>query len=816
MQADGRKDAPLLIVMTNQQSDGMMAWFWKMIGKAGIKKIDCRFVYLLDEVPTAPGGKPTKEQIRRSWQRFVDDIENSFPQVVMPMGAHALYYLTGIRENIFDARGYILTSKYFREMEFEAWEQVGVYKTGNKARNVTKGDPKYKWTKKTTPGLLRKHSSVIIPTFDLEYHIRRPGFIYTPAFREDIFRVKRALDSVLSSVDRDFTYYSSFSRLETSQGPIQLSTTPLDKLNWNKDVIAVDIETHGIDNEVIDRVSVSDGEITASLAWSFDACEFLNYLFSLDKPIFAVHNSPFDIPRLRDNGVNISDRVLRTRIFDTMFGAVVLQPDLYKGLGRCTTVYLDCEPWKWDSLIEKDPVFYSAKDAFITALLAKQEIRVMKSLGVWDLFMGGPLGAGVMASIPELTDMTRRGIKTDNDYAKWWVPKLERHQLKLERLWSKQFSDVNPHSTKDLKRLFYTEWGLPVQYTENKQKKRTISTDELACVHLKFYINEPSEEDMGPWRSDVRCTPRVFDLLLTLRDISKTLSTYVKPVGEGTTHYVHPEYMPVSKDKENVSAGKIMSSKGNTATGRLATFGINIGNQPKKIRKLYIPDSDHHCFIEGDWKAAELVAIAFGAGDDRLIEDLKSDIHLRNANRFGITRDVSKNVIYASQYLAGPSKVSKMILEQEHMYVPVIECKRIMDGLKEYYWKTTAFKNYLINQCETKKYIQNPFGRIRCFHDGRAPAAVDFYPQSVVADCLWCVLWPIADSARGLGGRLTTTVYDSILIQVPEEKTTQAADELRNIMQKEFPNIAPGFYLPAEIKIGKPGESWGALNDHRV
>jgi DNA polymerase I-like protein with 3'-5' exonuclease and polymerase domains len=152
-----------------------------------------------------------------------------------------------------------------------------------------------------------------------------------------------------------------------------------------------------------------------------------------------------------------------------------------------------------------------------------------------------------------------------------------------------------------------------------------------------------------------------------------------------------------------------------------------------------------------------------------------------------------------------------MILAQEHIYVPVDECRRIMEGYKELYSDVTALKYHIIKMCQTKNYIRNPFGRVRTFPSGEAPAAVDFWCQSTVADCLWCILKPVSEMAARYGGRLTTTVYDSILIQVPSANVEAAARELRTIMQREFNEVSPNFLIPVELEIGDPGASWGHL-----
>jgi DNA polymerase I-like protein with 3'-5' exonuclease and polymerase domains len=157
-----------------------------------------------------------------------------------------------------------------------------------------------------------------------------------------------------------------------------------------------------------------------------------------------------------------------------------------------------------------------------------------------------------------------------------------------------------------------------------------------------------------------------------------------------------------------------------------------------------------------------------------------------------------------------------MVLEQEHDYVDIPTCKRIMDGLAEYYDKVTAYKRHLIALCDTKKYVINPFGRIRFFHDGRAPAAVDFIPQSVVADMLWCVLRDVASFARSLGGRMTTTVHDSILIQVPTHHIHEAAVGMKRIMERNFDCVTPGFFIPVELEAAGPGEPWSAVQPYVI
>ena len=414
--------------------------------------------------------------------------------------------------------------------------------------------------------------------------------------------------------------------------------------------------------------------------------------------------------------------------------------------------------------------------------------------------------------------MTSGGIRTHRERARELCPRLERRLFAYMKLWKRMFPKVKFSSNPQLGKLLYKKWGLPVV----RNKDDGISVDELALVKCQAYVRDNREDTLipGAWQTDPYAVPRTFDLMLRMRKVSKMLSTYVQPVLLGDSTWVHPSYLPASKDDER--GGKKMDNKGTTATGRLASYKPNIQNQMKDeiagwtVRDLYVPDTDDMCFVQADYKSAELYVLAGMSGDQRLLADLRGDLHQRNADRLGVSRKVAKNVTYASQYLASPNKQSEMILEQEHFYISPFECKTISEGIWSYYTDATAYKELLVEMCNAKRYIVNPFGRTRFFHAGRAPAAVDFIPQSVVADILWCVLKPVAEMARSLGGRLVTTVHDSILICVPKKRVKKAAKLMKEIMEKRFDCVRAGFYIPVSVEAGAPGASWGELEELEV
>ncbi len=799
----------------------MESWWWKLlVQECRIDKTDVRTVYILDEEPEGSNGKALKDQFRRSWDRFEREVRESTPKVVFAMGSDALYYLTGIgTPGITQTRGYVIDREYFRTFEKEVWKEYAQYKVANKKKDIKVGDPRCKWMVEATDGLLGlDFTGTVIPLYELDT-IQLTGFDLKPAVKEDIKRGQRALAGNLGMVDDGFTYYTDLHTMSDGKDFWNVDQSVL-HTQWRTDILAVDIETHGVDNEVIDCVSFSDGYTTASLPWSACVRDYLSRLFCRqDETVYLFHNSQFDVPRLLAASVSIPQEVIDRRMFCTMFGAVILQPDLPKGLGSVAPVYLDVKPWKWRWLSETNPVHYSAKDAYVTAWLGRQEIAQMHRLGSWNLTMGrgGHPGPGVMETLPVLSTASREGIKTDRDEAGRWASNLARHELQLLKMWYRSFPNVEVGSTQKLAAFLYGVWGLPAQ----KTPKDSFTTDELALIKLRSYIQSEyaRNHDDGPWKSDPRCTPRLFDLVLTIRNVHKMYSTYVQPVSFNESTWVHPQYLPISKDDPSTKDG---TSKGNTSTGRLASSKPNIQNQPKRCRKLYVTDSAAFSFVQADYMSAELFVMAALAGDRRLLADLQGDkskgedMHSRNGRRFGVPRKTAKNVTYACQYLAGPPKVSEMILKQEHEYVDIPTCKRIMDGLAAYYTDVTAYKAHLIGLCDTKKYIINPFGRTRFFHNGQAPAAVDYIPQSTVADILWCVLKDVAVMARSLGGRLVTTVHDSILIQVPNERVAEAARRMKNIMERRFDCVAKDFFIPVELEVAGPGESWAEVKPYAL
>lgn len=779
----GRNDAPYLFVFQFLPSPGLLEWLWRVAADVGIRKTDVRVVTMINGLPS--NKKPSKDQIRSNSAQFRTEMRVSRARVVVPFGGEALEATTGHRVDINDARGYLIPKSMWRKSLVDEYVQFATYKNSNKKKGIAAGDPRMRWQKmEMDPALPEGFDGYVIPSYTLE-HIQLEGFSLAPALTHDLDRAKRAVEGAVQPIDTEFTFFDSFDSGESIA-------------DYTGPVLAMDIETL-IDSMDITDISMSDGVRTHSLPWTEESRLFTDRQIRLAYERGATvvfHNGPFDIPRLQNAGVTIPDGLIYR---DTMMNAVLLQPDLPKGLGKVASIYLDLYPWKWDSIKDADARFYSAKDSFVTARLERVLTSHTEELGMTKLFMGGEgfPGPGMMPTIRELMSVTAGGIKTDRAFIERWCDELRVENLQRYQKWTAAFPGISVASNKDLGQLLYSTFGLPIQKTLSDG----AGVNELAMIRLREHVRANPH-------SDPRCVPELFDEILAIRRTAKLLGTYALPAALKDTGRVHPSYLPEAKDYETKDKKK---RKGNTSTGRLAASYPNIQNQPKEARRMYIPDSPAFCFLQHDYKSAELFALAYSANDEVLLDDLKGDIHTRNAEYLNVSRATAKNVIYAGQYLAGANKVSEMILGQNHIYISPEECRRVLDGYAEKYHKLAAYKLYLIEMCQTQGYIRNPFGRIRFFHARQAPAAVDFIPQSIVADVIWCVLLPVSRYVRSIGGRLITTVHDSIVTQVPAERALEAAVEIKKIMERRFENVAPGFFLPVEIEMAEPGMSWGDI-----
>jgi uracil-DNA glycosylase family 4 len=714
---------------------------------ANLDRSECYCVNVIGEWPEGAGGSPTTEQVERWWDRFNDAISVFQGQVVLLLGGDALRRFCGPIGGIEGWRGYVVTPKECLNLTRRV-EVTGEYKT-NTAKH-RKGDPKITRRKQVEPPVLPPHVEIILPTLHPSAVVRT-GFQTLPAFHADLKRVKRALSRDLGRSRTTFVEY-----------PVVVTDTSS---------VAFDIETGGITGG-IQRLGIANALETYTLLWDQRARSAALMELSRADRVKIAHNVGFDLPRLERAGVAIPDP-----LWDTMLAAQMAQPDLYKGLNSVASLYLDRKRWKHEA--EGNPAYYNAQDASSTLELyqvLRLELERTKQL---ELFEGT-----IMPAIRTLVGMSQRGIKVHSARREQWIASLAGAHEAMLRAWQSQVGDVNPHSPLQVSRLLYDKLGLPRQF--NKYGGSTTEESGLRQL-LSLAPEEPRA---------------VLQLLLNLRENQKLRSVYAEhPIGDDGC--VHPSYLPGAKDVDQ-------HGKGMAGTGRITAKEPNIQNQPEEARLLFIPRDDSLIMVEADFDAIEARIMAALSQDEELERAIQEGLHASNMRAFGVDKTRAKNGFYGWLYGAGERTLSKVFAGKGYT-ISIRDCRKLLDGFEARFNKVHQYRQQLISQVNTQFYLTNPFGRRRYFHGRNIPAALDFLPQSAASDIMWNILKPLDQAVSTQGGGLLATVHDSVLVECPRTKCGETVEAIREIMEREWPQISPGFKVPVKVKFGS---SWGEMQEY--
>jgi DNA polymerase I-like protein with 3'-5' exonuclease and polymerase domains len=762
-----------LVIFDSPQTKGYDAFFWGEAAKLGLHRADCDTLNLVEVMPEKVGKPPKAADVRANAANFYAQLAEKSGRVIVPLGPDASRAVLGLKMGIETLRGYVFTKDDLGMVTLKHKEKQGVYKSGEK-----KGQPKIVTVSESNVPALPEDTIYVIPTYSLGYIIakRKKQFF---AFAQDLRRAKKACDGTLALDDSVFDVCRAF------------KIKPI--IGWEpvNGRFAFDIETAQIGPDTYSReprsyagFSISDGVVTMCLDWNDETREYIKPYLASPNYVKYAHNTMFDVPRLRDAGAPVAPPIV-----DTMIQAQLLQPDLLKRLETQASVYLNLKQWKKES--EADPYFYSAKDSFVTILLADELEKRLANVGM------SALSERICSALPVLLAMNEEGIRVDVPRAQAWAEKLKLELTALEEKWILLTvpHNVSPRSVPALHKYLYGTLGMVPQ--KNKEDGSTV--DGEALFNLKMLYPAHAE---------------LISTLSSYRGLKKQYGTYAKTLAglftKGTDR-VFPEYLPGG------SEGETFGAKGGASTGRLGVRNPNIQNQTPEARRMYVPDNEGQVFLEFDYSQAELRIIAALSHDENLQRALSEDIHQRTADRLGISRALAKNVLYASSYLGGPKTIQSMMKKKGTLVdIPTIKAAQAL--IKAEYPRMAAWQQATVAQGQSQGYLINPFGRVRFFYDKSkdGPEMADYLPQSSIADITWKVMEDADRIARRAGGRLVTQVHDSFLILVDTSIAKYTVKHFKEILEQPFHEVAKDFYIPVEVKLGLPGASWGELEKETV
>lgn len=787
---DGDPNAPILLIAMSpgkEELAGNMPLIgpagkitWVFARRGGWSRQDCYIINVIGEWPAKKNGAISKEQLERYWDTFNTYLSRSRAKIAVCFGGDAFDRLTGI---ISQERRENRSTKSGRKSGIEQWRGYLVrpiecaphirlvkrYDSYKKATKLHKeGDPKVTRHRVVEPCQLPSSVQMVLPTIH-PAAVMRSGYATAPAFAADLARVGRALRGELFNHDFQWTETIEEYRPQTP--------------------VSVDIETRrpvlASSEEVIVRVGMA-GKVGEHIRawtrpWGTDALQAVKKELAVPGRPIVIHNSQYDVPLLEREGV-----VFGGDLWDSMMAAVQVQPDLYKGLNSVASLMLDIERWKNKS--DAEPERYNAEDNARELQLYDPLCFELDKAEMRPLFENI-----VMPGVRTLINMRVRGVRVEPTRAREWHAALTEEWNTLFNEWHIQTSGVSPTSNPEVHSFFYDRLGLPAQY--NKHGGTTV--DKSALTAMRAYLTRQ------PDTAETRAAAHMVETLIKFRKTNTLLKNFAKTPFD-QNNCVHPSYLPVQKDDDDDNEGK-----GMPGTGRIGARQPNLANQPQIARRMYIPHDESMEWVGADFSQIEVRIAAELSNDNALREALKGDLHAKNMAILGCDRVRAKNVLYGTLYGGGPIKLAK-VLQGQGVAVTARDIKQLQTALAGAYPDLFRWRQRLLEEVGRNYYLTTPFGRRRYFWRGRgdAPAAFDFLPQGSTADIIWHILPQLEAGFKSLGGQLLLTVYDSAEGEVPRGKRKETAAMLNDIMGQAWPQIAPGFRVPIEIKWG---ESWGEL-----
>ena len=519
---------------------------------------------------------------------------------------------------------------------------------------------------------------------------------------------------------------------------------------------------------------------------------------------------------------------------DTILLHLLADNEMPHNLGFVTSFYSDfTEAWKADHTAvdarsDVELHTYCAKDCAVTAKVSKPLARQVKSHSQWDLVSMEHQLQWVG------TGMQRLGMFVDND-------KLQEHKLNFQQKLTENRKltenlgpvDFNPNSTHQLRRLIFSDWGLPPAKYNEKTGDPSTDDDTLRKIITTYDIDEEKKE--------------FIQAIRMVRRYTKLLSTYIRPLESGelvlSDGRVHPSYNRLP------------------ATGRYSSSSPNAQNIPFFLRDIFVPEPGH-VFVGADADQLELRYIAEESGADRLIEIINNGLDPHNETMeivygkgiwelegapkertqkgkgtFKSTRGVTKNVRYAWQYAASVPTIHEQVISVEdeagsliYAHLTHRDIRDVVHGLKRADPEIPKWWDSVRNRYRREGYVADSlWGRRRYFRDEEKINELVNHPiqtggASIIHEAMLelvlgtpgkgTVSNHISDVSSLLRGALpfnfeartglVNQCHDSLMFEVPEEKGEEVAELLQAAMTRKRRKGARLVYT-AEAEVG---QSW--------
>ncbi len=758
--------------------------FNTMLEKAGIDRTEC---YVTNVVPERPG---VKSNDIKSWcdlSKTVPVVSADFlsyrdvlvgkiicrrPNVVVPLGATALWALTG-RKDITKVRGSILPSVEHAPDRVVRTKVIPLVHPSWILRG------KYVGSKAGERGM-------------------QPWFFryYT---HHDLLRVKREAQ-----------------RAEFSEKPVLHTRCNLSQLGMSRLLelpigpIAIDIETAC---EEVSCISLSNGMHTASIA--FTSIEEQGHIFSEEKELDVwlqigrllesqtpkiFHNASYDVSFLAQRyGFDVR------AIDDSMVMTAVLHPEFPYGLDFVTSLHTDYPYYKdqgrdWFKYLEgSEEQFwrYNALDALCCHDAAGVMRERLQRKSFWRTYqrqvaLVRPLcymqERGMLVDLPRLGSLKKEYKRKVGELERAIVDQVQADRV--ERDPEDERKPINPRSNPQLIEYFYTDGRYPAYKTRGTGRP---TVDGVALTRLKAKGSE------------------VAELLLEQRSVEKLSSTYFS--------------VKLDKDKRlRCAMNPVGTLNGRPSSSKtLRGTGLNFFNLPQAMKNLILAD-EGYVLYEADLSQAELVCMAYMAPVTQMVEAFQEgkDLHRLTAAKVvylkpeeEITKEerhAGKTCNHALNYGMGANTFALA----HGLTIPEARMRRLR--YLDFYPGVAAYWRRVESELRSTRTLDNPFGRKREFlgswNDELLKAAYNWRPQSTVGDLINEALVEAFDAWPRPEVEILNYVYDSILFQVRLDagwaRHEEVLEQLIAWLRRPIRWRDQEFRIEVDLKLGR---SWGGLMD---
>ena len=540
------------------------------------------------------------------------------------------------------------------------------------------------------------------------------------------------------------------------------------------------------------------------------------------------HNLNYDFTWLTTHKVHV-----RPPYWDTMQSHHACYPDLSRdelkkmklnSLAACTALYTKHCYYKSDFKVDNDagPKYkgseyefwkYNAKDSVVLHEIQEATERDLNKMGQLSCFQHD------MSVWKPLMAMSLKGIKINQESKKEVSTLAETYITEIqEQIGQIAGREVVVTSPVDVKKLLYSDLGLPIQYD---RKTKRISSDAVALHKLTKKTGH-----------------KIPMLIVDHRRFSKFKSTYAD-VQLHTDGRFHCTY-----------------NQARTTTFRLSSSeyclgsGANLQNIPTRKRdeeryddlilqykKSFLPDKGM-LFGKRDLKQAEAMVVAYLARDVKQIEDFANNVdthsvaasYLFNCDyktifegkengdpKYKLWRRFGKTVRHATNYRMGKRTLRDNFFK-EGFDIPEKECGRMISAMLSGIPMVVNWQMETEHTVKEKRILTTPLGRRRYFMgkltDDTIREAIAFVPQCTVAQVLnigldRCYMWLEQQSDPDIFD-LLMNIHDAIIWQSPEESIYQHAELISHLMEVPLTIHGRILTIPSDLAIGP---NWGQLKE---